>query len=147
MMNLAADFKELLQLLNSNRIEYLVVGGYAVSLYGYPRATGDMDIWIAVSRENARKTAKAIREFGFDMSELKEDIFLEKNKNIRMGNPPIRIELLTSIDGVEFETCYKNKQIVEIDNIKINFISLKDLIQNKKSSARHRDLDDLEHLT
>ncbi len=146
MIHLPQDFKELLQLLNSKNIEYLVVGGYAVALYGYPRATGDMDIWIAISKDTAQKTVEALKEFGFDIPGLKEELFLKKEKNIRMGNPPLRIEFLTSIDGVEFAECYKNKKSVKIDGIKVNFISLKDLKKNKKASGRHQDLADLEHL-
>ena len=146
MIHLPQDFKELLQLLNSKRIEYLVIGGYAVALYGYPRATGDMDIWIAISKDNARKTVEALKEFGFDTPELKEELFLEKKKNIRMGNPPLRVEFLTSIDGVEFAECYKHKETVKIDDIEINFISLKDLKRNKIASGRHQDLADIENL-
>lgn len=87
-----------------------------------------------------------MKEFGFNVPELKEELFLEKEKNIRMGNPPLRVEIITSIDGVEFSECYKNKEVVTIDDVAINFISLEDLKKNKKASARHRDLDDLEHL-
>jgi len=146
MIRLPKDFKELLQLLNSNQIEYLVVGGYAVALYGYPRATGDIDIWVAVSKDNAHKTVEALKEFGFNAPELKEELFLEKEKNIRMGNPPLCIEILTSIDGVEFTECYGNKKTVTIDDIDINFISLEDLKKNKKASGRYQDLADLENL-
>ena len=146
MIRLPPDFKELLQLLNSKKIEYLVIGGYAVAIYGYPRATGDIDIWIAISRDNAHKTVAALKDFGFDIPELKEDLFLEKEKNIRLGVPPLRVELITSIDGVEFSACYKNRNTVTIDDTKINFISLDDLKKNKKASGRYKDLDDLEHL-
>jgi len=146
MIHLPKDFKELLQLLNSKKIEYLVVGGYAVALYGYPRATGDIDIWIATSKDNAHKTVEALKEFGFNTPQLKEELFLEKEKNIRMGNPPLRIELLTSIDGVEFTECYRNKKTVAIDDIDINFISLEDLKKNKKAGGRYQDLADLENL-
>ncbi|MFH1715542.1 MAG: DUF6036 family nucleotidyltransferase [Elusimicrobiota bacterium] len=146
MIHLPKDFKELLQLLNLKKIEYLIVGGYAVALYGYPRATGDMDIWIAVSKNNAKKIVEVLKEFGFNVPELKEGIFLEKEKNIRMGTPPLCIEFLTSIDGVTFAKCYKNRKVITIDNIAINFISLNDLKKNKKASSRHKDLDDLEHL-
>ncbi len=146
MIHLPQDFKELLQLLNLKGIEYLVIGGYAVAFYGYPRATGDMDIWIALSKNNAKKIVEALKKFGFDTPELKEELFLTKRKNIRIGNPPLRIEFLTSIDGVEFSECYKNKKTVKIDGIKINFISLKDLKINKKASGRHQDLADLENL-
>ena len=146
MIRLPPDFKELLQLLNSKKIEYLVIGGYAVAIYGYPRATGDIDIWIAISRDNAHKTVAALKDFGFDIPELKEDLFLEKERNIRLGVPPLRVELITSIDGVEFSACYKNRNTVTIDDTKINFISLDDLKKNKKASGRYKDLDDLEHL-
>jgi phage replication-related protein YjqB (UPF0714/DUF867 family) len=146
MIRLPQDFKELLQLLNSRKVEYLVVGGYAVALYGYPRATGDIDIWIALSKENAQKIVEALKEFGFDVPELKEELFLEKGKNIRMGEPPIRIEIVTSIDGVEFPECYKNKNTLTVDDIEINFISLQDLKKNKKASGRLQDLADLENL-
>ena len=146
MIRLPPDFKELLELLNSKKIEYLVIGGYAVAIYGYPRATGDIDIWIAISRDNAHKTVAALKDFGFDIPELKEDLFLEKERNIRLGVHPLRVELITSIDGVEFSACYKNKNTVAIDDTKINFISLNDLKKNKKASGRYKDLDDLEHL-
>ena len=104
------------------------------------------EIWIAVSKDNARKTAEALKQFGFDLPELKEEIFLEKGKNIRMGNPPLRIEILTSIDGVEFTQCYRNKETVTIDNVRMNFISLEDLKKNKQASGRYQDLADLENL-
>ncbi len=146
MIRLPQDFKEFLQLLNSKNIEYLVIGGYAVAFYGYPRATGDIDIWVAISTNNAEKIVEALKEFGFAVPDLKRELFLEKRKNIRMGNPPLRIEVLTSIDGVEFTECYKNSSSVDIDGVRVNFISLEDLKKNKKASGRHRDLDDLEHI-
>ena len=124
----------------------MVVGGYAVALYGHPRATGDIDIWIAISEKNAQNVVESLKEFGFDIPELKEELFLEKNKNIRMGNPPLRIEILTSIDGVEFNEAYENKKSVKIDTISVNFISLEDLRKNKKASARYQDLADLQKL-
>ncbi|MDP2921263.1 MAG: hypothetical protein Q8O12_02685 [Candidatus Omnitrophota bacterium] len=105
-----------------------------------------MDIWIDISKDNAMKTVEALKEFGFDTPELKEELFLKKGKNIRMGNPPLRVEFLTSIDGVEFGECYRNKETVKIDDIEINFISLKDLKKNKIASGRHQDLADIENL-
>lgn len=146
MIHLPKDFKELLQLFNSKKIDYLVVGGYAVALHGYPRATGDIDIWIAISKDNANKIVEALKEFGFDAPELKKELFLEKRKNIRMGNPPLRIEILTSIDGVKFTECYRNKKTITLDGIEINFISLEDLKKNKKASGRYQDLADLENI-
>ncbi len=146
MIQLPQDFKELLQLLNSKTIEYLVVGGYAVAFHGHPRATGDIDIWIAISKDNACKTVEALEEFGFNTPDLKDEIFLEEGRNIRLGNEPLRIEILTSIDGVEFNDCYKNRNTVTIDNVQINFISLQDLKKNKKTSGRLQDLADIENL-
>lgn len=146
MIRLPPDFKELLRLLNLKKIEYLVVGGYAVALYGHPRATGDIDIWIAVSKNNSQKIIEVLKEFGFDVTELEENLFLGKDKVIRMGEPPLRIEILTSIDGVKFDECYKNKNTVQIENTPVNFISLSDLKKNKKASGRLQDLADLENL-
>ncbi len=146
MIVLPKDFKEFLQLLHSKKIEYLVVGGYAVGLYGYPRATGDMDVWVAINENNASKLVEALNEFGFSSSEIKKNLFLEKDKVIRMGVPPLRIEVITSIDGVIFEECYKRRNSIIVDDIRVNFISLSDLIENKKACRRHKDFDDLEHL-
>jgi hypothetical protein len=89
-------------LLNLKQVEYLLIGGYAVSYYGYPRATGDMDVWIAINPQNAAKVVEVLKEFGFDVANLSVDLFLQENKVIRMGIPPLRLELLTTISGVEF---------------------------------------------
>ena len=140
------DFKDFLKLLNSHGVEYLIVGGYAVGLHGYPRATGDMDIWIAVNALNAKKAAAVLREFGMPEELITEGLFLEKDKVIRMGVPPVRIEVLTGASGVNFSECYSRREMVEIDGTQVNFICLEDLKVNKKASARHKDLEDLEHL-
>ena len=102
MMQLPPDFKDFLRLLNLKQVEYLLIGGYAVSYYGYPRATGDMDVWIAINPQNAAKVVEVLKEFGFDVANLSVDLFLQENKVIRMGIPPLRLELLTTISGVEF---------------------------------------------
>ncbi|MBI4025830.1 MAG: hypothetical protein HY360_12670 [Verrucomicrobia bacterium] len=146
MIQFPRDFKEFLALLNSKGAEYLVVGGYAVGYHGYPRATGDLDIWIAVSRQNAQKMVGILKEFGFDPPELKEELFTQREKIIRMGYPPLRLEILTSIDGVEFEECYRRRIEVRIQDVLVQMISRDDLIRNKKASRRHKDLDDLEKL-
>lgn len=143
---LPQDFRVFLKLLNSKRIEYLLIGGYAVGYYGYPRATADMDIWIAISKENARKMTEIIKDFGVNTPALNEDIFLEPGKIIRMGYPPIRIEVLTEISGVNFKQCYVRRKEIKIDGIKVKMISLGDLLRNKKASGRHKDLNDLENL-
>jgi len=99
---LSDDFKEFLQLLNSEKIEYLIVGGYAVSYYGYPRPTGDLDVWIAIDPANAERLVGALTKFGFGSAGATTDLFLTPGRVVRMGRPPLRIEILSSISGVEF---------------------------------------------
>ncbi len=143
---LPTDFKEFLQLLNTYEVKYLLVGGYAVGYHGYPRATLDMDIWIDRTPLNAKKLVSVLKKFGFDVDELKETLFTAENKITRMGVPPLRIEILTTLSGVEFEECYNRRVVDTLDNIEINFINLSHLKKNKRAAKRHRDLDDLEHL-
>lgn len=143
---LPPDFRDFLRLLNSNGVEYLVIGGYAVGYHGYPRATADFDIWIAASQSNAEKVAKTIREFGFEVPELSPELFLQKEKVIRMGVPPIRIEILTTISGAEFDKCYPGREVANLDGVEANIIGLEDLKANKRAAGRHQDLSDLEHL-
>jgi predicted nucleotidyltransferase len=135
-----------LKLLNSKQIEYLLIGGWAVGYYGYPRATGDMDIWVSTTKENAVKVIQVFKEFGFDVPELSTEIFTKENQITRIGVPPLRIEVLTTISGVTFEECFPNRKTVLLDDVKINLISLEDLKKNKAASKRYRDLDDLEKL-
>ncbi len=143
---LPPDFKDFLKLLNDKKIRYLLIGGYAVGYHGYPRATNDMDIWIAIEPKTAKLMVEVLKEFGFDIPQLSENLFLKKDKIIRMGMAPIRIEILTSISGVSFDECYPKKVVDEIDGIQVNIISLEQLKINKKASGRHKDLDDFENL-
>ena len=145
-IELHPDFKDFLRLLNSHNVRYLLVGGYAVGYHGYPRATGDMDIWIEMSESNSKKVTLAFRDFGMPDEAISESLFLEKNKVIRMGVPPVRLEVITSASGVDFNECYSNREVIEIDGIPINFISLQDLKKNKHAAGRYKDLEDLEHL-
>jgi len=145
-MVLPPDFKEFLKLLNDKNIKYLLIGGYAVGYHGYPRATNDMDIWIAINPKTAKQMVAALKEFGFDTSLLSEELFLKENSIVRMGIAPIRIEILTTISGVNFEECFIQRIVDEIDSVKINIIGLKQLKINKKASGRHKDLDDYENL-
>lgn len=145
-ISLARDFKDFLKLLNSNGIEYLVVGGYAVGHYGYLRATGDLDVWVARSEANAQKLVEVLKEFGFDVPELRKELFLEQDRIICMGYPPVRIEVLTTISGVEFAPCFEARVETTIDGVPVNLISVEHLRQNKQASGRHKDLDDLENL-
>lgn len=145
-MKLPNDFKEFLKLLNVNKVEYLLIGGYAVGYYGYPRATADMDIWIAMNPANADKIVNVLKDFGFNPQDLLAELFLKEWQIIRMGVPPVRIEIATTISGVNFSDCFSKRVVAEIDGVKINLISLNHLKENKKASARHQDIADLEHL-
>jgi len=145
-VSLPRDFKEFLQLLNEYQIRYLLVGGYAVGYHGYPRTTADIDLWVDVSPKNAKKIVDAIKEFGFDVKGLPADIFLQKNKIIRMGVPPVMIKIITGASGVEFEECFESRIHDFLDGVEINIINLDSLKANKTASGRHKDLDDLENL-
>lgn len=140
------DFSEFLKLLNDHNVEYLLVGGFAVAVHGYPRATADMDVWIRRRRLNAERLVESLREFGFDHDELVPELFLESQRIIRMGEAPLRIEILTEIDGVEFEQCAVRSEMVTVGEERVPVISLNDLKINKRASGRAKDLDDLENL-
>jgi hypothetical protein len=117
-----------------------------VGYYGYPRATADMDIWIAMNPQNAEKVLAILKEFGFDTPDLSVEVFMKPNQIIRMGVPPVRIEILTTISGVAFEDCYPERLVDKLDGVEVNLISLRYLKINKKAFGRHKDLDDLENL-
>jgi hypothetical protein len=146
MITLNPDFKDFIQLLNLNKAKYLLVGGYAVALHGYVRYTSDMDIWISTNPENVVNVVEALKEFGLPQSDELLSILQKEKRVIGMGIPPYKIEVITSIDGVLFEECYKNCLRIEIEDVTITYLSLPDLIKNKQASGRHKDLNDLEHL-
>jgi hypothetical protein len=145
-MILSQDFKELLQLLNDNHVEYLVVGGYATILYGYVRATGDIDLWVRATPENASALLKALKEFGFGDLQLSEVDFSHEGAIVQLGYPPYRVDILTSIDGVAFSDCFLRKHLVAYENFMIPFIDLEDLKTNKRATGRLKDLADVEQL-
>jgi len=145
-LELPLDFKEFLNLLNANRVEYLLIGGYAVGYHGYPRATNDIDIWIAINPANAARVVTVLREFGFEPPDLSASLFLQEHNIVRMGLPPMRIEIATTISGVQFGECYAERAVDTIDGVPVNIISLRHLKENKKASGRFKDLNDLENL-
>ena len=145
-MVLNKDFKEFIELLNANNVKYLIVGGYAVGFHGYPRYTKDLDIWILISHENADNILIALTQFGFGSLGIQNEDFLKPNEFIQLGIPPNRIDIVTSCDGVEFETCYQTRKQIIVDDLSINFIDLENLRKNKKASARPQDLADLDNL-
>src|SRR2546426_11344730 len=144
--SLTKDFKEFLQCLNARDVEYLVIGGHAVAFHGYPRATADLDVWVAVNSANASRIVTSLRDFGFAVPELSPDLFLREDRVIRMGVAPNRIEIQTGIDGVNFSDCYPQRVAAELDGIPVWFISMADLKSNKQASGRNKDLADLDHL-
>ena len=142
-IQLPQDFKEFLKLFNLKKVEYLVIGGYAVGYYGYPRPTGDLDIWISNAPDNAERAREALEEFGFTCP---IDVLLNDNEVARMGIPPFRIEVLTTIDGVSFSECYSERVTADVSGVEMSLISLPRLKENKKASGRSKDVTDLEYL-
>jgi len=140
------DFKEFLKSLNQNGVRYLLIGGHAVSFHGYPRPTEGLDIWIARDHENARKTVQAIRDFGFDTPNLAVNLFEQENSLVRMGIAPLRIEVKTSISGVEFEEAESRAIVSQVEGLAVPTIGLDDLKRNKLAAGRLKDLADLDSL-
>lgn len=144
--SLPPDFSEFLKLLNAHGVEYLVVGGYAVGVHGYPRATADIDIWVPMHPDTATQLVSVLRAFGFDVPELSPELFLKADQIVRLGAPPMRIEVLTTIAGVDFADCYPRGLPVTLGGVSTRVIGLDDLKRNKRAAGRHADLADLEHL-
>jgi hypothetical protein len=143
---LSKDFKEFIELLNENKVRYLVVGGYAVAFHGHPRYTKDLDVWIELSPDNANNILNALKKFGFGSLGLKPDDFLESDQIIQLGYPPNRIDLLTTLKDLKFEHCYKAKVEVEIQGLHIDFIDIENLKKNKRATGRQQDLADAANL-
>lgn len=145
-MALSPDFNEFIELLNTHKVAYLVVGGYAVAFHGHPRYTKDIDIWIHRDPENARRMMACLTEFGFGDVGLSEADFLTPEQTIQLGMPPNRIDLLTDVEGVDFVSCYETRAAFDIDGLIVSCIGLDGLKRNKKALGRYQDLADLEHL-
>jgi len=139
-------FREFIELLEKNEVNYLIVGGYAVGIHGFPRYTGDLDIFVAVQSENAKKILNSLTDFGFSDLGLEEKDFLEPDIVVEIGREPIKIQVLTGIDGVTFEECFKEKKDFLIDGLSLPFIGLGCLLKNKKASPRAKDKIDFEEL-
>jgi hypothetical protein len=129
-----------------NEVRFLIIGGYAVIHHSRPRYTGDLDIWIDSSWENAVRVVTVLQQFGFPPDAVSTEMITEGKKIIRMGFEPMRLELFTSIPGVEFSSCFERQELVKIGRMLVPFISLEDLKINKLASGRPKDLQDLEEL-
>lgn len=143
---ISKDFREFAELLEKNTVKYLIIGGFAVNFHGYPRYTKDIDIWIMTEKSNIENLLKALDQFGFGSLGLTENDFLNEDNIIQLGYEPNRIDLLVSVEGLNFETAYNNKIVSEIQGTKLNFLSRDDLITAKKTSARPQDLADADFL-
>lgn len=145
-MNIHEDFEEFLKLLNRKKVEYLIVGGYAVAFYGYVRLTKDLDILFHNSPQDIQRLKSALNGFGFPAHGLSDVAFSEKGKIIRMGVSPVMIELINAISGVSFETAWKNRVKGEYGRTKVFYLSKPDLLKNKSASGRPQDLADVAEL-
>ncbi len=143
---LSKDFKEFIELLNINRVRYLVVGGYAVALHGHPRYTKDLDVWVELTLENADNILKALEQFGFGSLDLTQTDFMETDQIIQLGYPPNRIDILTSLKGISFNDCFSLRVQVIIEDVQVDFIDIDSLKKNKRATGRLQDLADLESL-
>jgi hypothetical protein len=146
-MILAKDFEDFVKLLNQYEIEYMVVGGYALAFHGKPRHTGDLDIWINISEKNASGMLKVLNDFGMSSMRFKKADFLKSGYMTQIGYPPLRIDILNSIDGVEFDDAVKHMNRIEIEkDIFLNYIGLNEFIKNKQASGRMQDLADIQEV-
>ena len=143
MAKLEQDFKEFIELLNKNEVEYMVIGGYAINFYCRPRYTVDIDFLISRNRENAQRIVKTLHEFGFGSLGLTVDDFMTRGQIIQLGYEPVRIDIVNDIPAVDFDEAYKRRVIADIDQVQIQFISLYDLKINKIAAGRNKDLDDV----
>lgn len=140
------DYSEMLQILSESNVKFLVVGAYAMGAYGCVRATGDIDVWVLCSLENSGKVHNALKLFGAPLDQIDSGTFSHEGVVFQIGVAPRRIDILTGIDGVEFDQAYEKRNVIEIDGMQIPFISLKDLVANKLSTGRAKDKLDAEQL-
>ncbi len=140
------DFLDFIQLCNKHSVEYLVIGGYAVSIYGYPRSTKDMDVCIKRSEVNARKMIDVLNEFGFGSLGINVEDFLKFENFTQLGQPPLRIDIINELQGLDFDVAFENRKEVLIDEVVFNFIGYNDLLKLKELAGRPQDIADISKL-
>ena len=145
-MEVQPDYKELLELLNEHKVEYLIVGGYALAFHGAPRFTGDIDVFVRPDQENAKRVLDALSDFGFAFSNLSVDDFSSPDQVVQLGFPPVRIDLITSISGVSWNEAYENREPGMFGPVPVNYIGKSDFIVNKQATGRKKDEVDIEAL-
>jgi len=146
-VQLDPDFRDFVELFVANDVRFLIVGGYAVAAHGLPRYTGDLDAWVWVSSENASRVIRSLESFGFSGLGLTEDDFSQPDRVVQLGYPPYRIDILTSIEGVEFDEAWSRRIVLDLDGILVPFIGRDDLLTNKRVAGRPQDIADVERLT
>jgi hypothetical protein len=142
-INLETDFLDFLRLCNQHHVKYLVIGGYAVSIHGYPRSTKDMDVCIELSEQNAEKMQRVISDFGFGSLKLSKDDFLKEHYITQLGYEPLRIDILNDLDGVNFQEAWEKKKIINISDVPVNFIGYNELLKVKEKTGRPQDMADV----
>lgn len=143
---LNSDYKDMLQVLLDNDVKFLLVGAYAMGAHGYPRATGDIDIWVKPSAENSVRVYRSMKAFGAPLHEIDEATFVTPNIVFQIGVAPLRIDIITAISGVGFDDAFQHQQIVEMEGLSIPILSLSDLIKNKRATGRDKDRLDADQL-
>lgn len=144
-LELPEDFKELFASLNAHSVRYLMIGGYAVGVYGYSRTTNDIDIFVSDDAENIEQLKHALKDFGFSTEDV-SGIFADPRSLVEIGVEPLKVQLMNFADGIEFDEAFAGKNVVQIEDISVSTISKSDLITNKRVSGRHKDLADIERL-
>jgi hypothetical protein len=147
MIRLPQDFKEFLESFNARHVEYMIVGSYALAYYGAPRYTGDIDVFIHRTEENARRVIDALKDFGFAFPNLKAEDFFRENNVVQLGVPPVRIDILTFLSGMDWDTAILHAEKAMLDNTPVLVIGKDDFISNKKASGRAKDLADIETIS
>jgi predicted nucleotidyltransferase len=145
-MKLPQDFREFLELFNAKGVEYMLVGSYALAYYGAPRYTGDIDLFVHRTESNAKRIIEALKEFGFVFPNLTWNDFIKDDTVVQLGMPPVRIDILTFLSGMNWDTAFSHKVSDEIDGIPVSVIGKEDYITNKRASGRAKDLADIEML-
>ena len=137
------DFKDMLSCLKDEQVDFIIVGAYALAAHGFPRATGDLDIWVRNDPENAERIMRAIGRFGAPATNLSAQDFISSDLIVQFGVEPCRIDVLTGIDGVEFEEAWESRVSITVDNLDIPILSKQDLLKNKLATGRDKDQGDI----
>jgi len=145
-LDINQDFKDLLALFNEQEVDYIIVGGYALAFHGAPRFTGDIDLWIRPTEENAEHILQALKMFGFGSLGIDSEDLTRDDQVIQLGYPPARVDLMTTVDGISFDSSFSNSVETHYGDITVKMISKDDLITNKRAIGRHKDFADIEAL-